>query len=137
MNRTVIILLLIIQQFAGIQELRAQKIIAVLSSPQKKIELTVLLDGSGIPWYVVRYAGDTVLRPSQLGIERNDAGFSKGLTLVSVSPVQYVKDSYVMMSAKRKNCSYKANKKTVHFRNAGHQLMDIIFQLSDDGLAFR
>ena len=137
MNRTRIILLLLILQSAIVQELEAQKIIAALSSPRKKIELTVLLDGSGIPWYVVRYAGDTVLRPSQLGIERNDAGFSKGLTLVSVSPVQYVKDSYVMMSAKRKNCSYKANKKTVHFRNAGHQLMDIIFQLSDDGLAFR
>jgi alpha-glucosidase len=38
---------------------------------------------------------------------------------------------------KKLNCSYAANKRTFHLNSASGQKMDIIFQVSNDGVAFR
>ena len=42
-----------------------------------------------------------------------------------------------MFHGKQKNIDYKANQYTVHLKNKQGELIDIIFNLSDDGLAFR
>lgn len=42
-----------------------------------------------------------------------------------------------MLQGKRKNIAYSANQYTVRLKNSQGKLMNIIFQLSDDGIGFR
>jgi len=108
-----------------------------VTSPDKSITVQCQTDASGQPSYSIQYKGATVLEPSKLGIVRSDADFSKALTLISSSPVTLVKDSYKLLTGKRQQNSYTANRQTVHFKNASGALVDIIWQISNDGVAFR
>lgn len=125
-------LLLLITGFS-----KAQKKLTDISSPDKKIIVSVSLDGAGKPSYSVNYNNEEVLRSSRLGLVREDGNFAEALSHISVSPIEKVNDQYRMINAKKENISYSANKRTVHLQNAGKQPMDIIFQVSNDGVAFR
>jgi hypothetical protein len=48
-----------------------------------------------------------------------------------------VKDNYEMLNAKKSHISYTANRKTISVKNSVGEKMNIIFQVSNDGLAFR
>lgn len=122
---------------ATTSNLYAQTKLATVASPDKKIEVTAWLGSEGKPLYSVSYGGESVLKPSKLGLICDDGDFSASLQLVSVSAVKKVTDNYRMINAKRERCVYNANKKEIRFRNAAKQLMDIIFQVSNDGIAFR
>lgn len=108
-----------------------------IESPDKKLRAFCTVETGGIIFYWVNNDREVVVRPSRLGIEMQDADFAYNLTLVSYSPVESVKDDYTITNAKKKNISYKANRQTFHFKNSAGQLMDIIFQVSNDGVAFR
>ena len=115
----------------------AQNSVVTIESPDKKILVKILVNKNGQPNYTVSYDNEMVLKSSALGLIRTDGDFSKNLKLSSSSPVENIIDNYQMIYAKRKNCTYHANKKTLHFHNASNQALDIIFQLSNDGVAFR
>ncbi|MCU7550180.1 glycoside hydrolase family 97 protein [Chitinophagaceae bacterium LB-8] len=108
-----------------------------ISSPDKKIRINVSLDPAQQAFYTITYNNETVLEPSKLGVKRQDADFSTGLSLVSSSAIEKVTDSYQLVSGKRTKNQYLANKKIFHFRNAGNDAIDVIFQVSNDGVAFR
>jgi alpha-glucosidase len=108
-----------------------------VSSPDKSIQVTCTLDASGKPMYSVKYKGSLVLEPSQLGLVRADGDFSKSLTQTKVDPVTIVKDKYRLVTGKRQNNVYTANRQVIHYKNATGGLMDLIWQLSNDGVAFR
>jgi alpha-glucosidase len=113
----------------------AQSVYTV-NSPDGKIKLQFGIN-SKQAYYNIEYAGSPVLANSQLGLVRDDADFATSLSLQSASAVQTVKDSYTIKNAKRLACSYKANKRVFRVKNAAGAAMDIIFQVSDDGVAFR
>lgn len=129
-----IILFVLIIIAAGRYTVSAQvKII----SPDKKIVVTVSVADKGKITYSI-HAGETeVLKPSTLGIIRTNSDFSTGLSLINASPVQKTEDHYTMIFAKRKLNTYKANKRVIHFKNSAGGLLDIVFQVSNDGVAFR
>jgi alpha-glucosidase len=108
-----------------------------VSSPDKSIQVTCTLDASGKPMYSVKYKGSLVLEPSQLGLVRADGDFSKSLTQTKVDPITIVKDKYRLVTGKRQNNVYTANRQVIHYKNATGGLMDLIWQLSNDGVAFR
>src|SRR5687768_2716285 len=110
--------------------------VGTIKSPDGKIEARVSLS-SGLLTYSVAAQNETVLKPSSLGIIREDADLSKELVFLSSTPVQKVTDNYKMLYAKKRNISYQANKKVYHLRNAKNDLLDVIFQVSNDGVAFR
>jgi len=116
-------------------QLNAQTL-PLVKSPDGKIEVSVSLS-SGLLNYRVSLQNETVLKPSSLGIIREDADLSKTLIFLSSTPVQKVTDNYKMLYAKKRNISYQANKKVYHLRNAKNDLLDVIFQVSNDGVAFR
>lgn len=87
--------------------------------------------------YAIQYKGSAVLESSTLGVVRADADFSKSLAITGVSPVGSVKDSYRLVTGKRQLNVYTANRQVVHYKNASGALMDIIWQVSNDGVAFR
>lgn len=105
-------------------------------SPDKKITVTTGVR-EGRAWYRVQYQGKEVLQPSGLGIERQDERFVDGLVLKGISPAEKVKDDYHMVNAKKSTIQYRANKRILHLQNASGNKLDIIFQVSNDGVAFR
>lgn len=114
----------------------AQKKISV-NSPNKKLGIQCSIDTDGKVYYSVSFYGAVLLQPSRLGIIREDADFSTGLSLVAASAIQPVKDSYTSFNAKKSRINYAANKRIISLKNAGGQKMNIIFQVSDNGVAFR
>ncbi|HEY4787676.1 MAG TPA: glycoside hydrolase family 97 catalytic domain-containing protein [Bacteroidales bacterium] len=109
---------------------------AEVSSPDKKIMVRFDLN-EGNATYSVFFAGKQILAPSKLGIVREDEDFSTKLTLESASNVETVTDNYTLGYGKKLNCSYTGNKRIFHVKSASGQKMDIIFQVSNDGVAFR
>ncbi len=108
-----------------------------LSSPDGKISVYFRISGDKNACYRVEFAGNAVIGESKLGIIREDEDFSNGLSLDSELDVEAVKSDYKMPQGKKRLCSYKANKGTFHLKNANGKKMDIIFQVSNDGVAFR
>jgi hypothetical protein len=108
-----------------------------ITSPDKKITVQVAVNADGGIRYSVRANQQEVLRSSSLGLISNSADFSKGNILLEAKPVQLVNDAYTMIYAKKKQTSYKANKRTIRFQNSDKQILDVIFQVSNDAVAFR
>ncbi|WP_443938968.1 glycoside hydrolase family 97 catalytic domain-containing protein [Pedobacter sp. MW01-1-1] len=107
-----------------------------LSSPNKELAVRISNDKNALSYTVTRN-GQLVLAKSSLGIVREDGNFAQNLKMISASPNEVVKDVYTLYNGKRRNNQYLANKKTYHLQNPKGQNMDIIFQVSNDGVAFR
>ncbi len=111
----------------------AQSVYTV-TSPNKKIVLSCDMNSNT---YTVAYGGQMVLRPSKLGIVRADEDFSKGLKTLAVSKPTLITDSYTMVNAKRKQITYRATQRIIETTTINGKKMNIIFRISDDGVAFR
>lgn len=110
---------------------------SVLASPDTNIQVSIYLDQQQVPRFSVSYQGQVVLQESQLGIALADADFTRDLTLIQKSPQTTVSDSYELWAGKKSQVSYNANEQTFSFVNADQHKLDIIFRVSDDGVAFR
>ncbi len=108
-----------------------------IPSPDGNLKVDFQLNADGVPLYSIELNGNVVLVPSELGLVRIDQEFDGGLTLVKTSGVETVKDDYTMITGKRRECSYRANRRTFTLKNSNSQTMQIIFQVSNDGVAFR
>jgi hypothetical protein len=104
----------------------AQSSNVTISSPDKSIQVTCTLDASGKPMYSVQYKGTVVLEPSQLGLVRADGDFSKALTQTGSDPITIFKDKYRLVTGKRQNNIYTANRQVIHYKNATGGLLDLI-----------
>jgi hypothetical protein len=107
-----------------------------VKSPNKKLAIRFEVS-HGNALYSVYFDGKMILAPSKLGIIREDEDFSTKLVHETTTEVETIKDSYTLGYGKRLNCSYTGNKQVFHLKNANGHQMDIIFQISDDGVAFR
>jgi alpha-glucosidase len=106
-------------------------------SPDGHIRVEVQLDSDGSPHYSVALDDKVVLEPSRLGLKRDDADFSQGLSLKSSSASERIEDAYELLTAKRRHNHYIANRKTFHFEEFSGKKLDVIFQVSNDGVVFR
>ncbi|HRS52247.1 MAG TPA: glycoside hydrolase family 97 catalytic domain-containing protein [Candidatus Marinimicrobia bacterium] len=108
-----------------------------IKSPDAKITVNFWLLPSGEPVYSVNHSGQTVILPSKLGIVRSDENFATGLKIDSASAVKLISDQYTLLHGKRINCSYTGNRRVFYLSNANAKPVEIIFQISNDGVAFR
>ncbi|KPL20343.1 MAG: hypothetical protein AMS23_11165, partial [Bacteroides sp. SM1_62] len=110
----------------------------LVASPDGKGQVEITLDSLKSPVYSVFFNGETVVHPSRLGIALADERyiFLKDLDFEQVSD-EVVHDEYTAVAGKKKHCSYRANERTIAFRNASGNLMELIFRVSDHGVAFR
>jgi hypothetical protein len=111
--------------------------VARVESPDRRLVVEFSLTDAGGPVYVIQRDGRPVLRESRLGLVRDDADFTRGLRLHGSSPVETVRDRYEILTAKRRVNTYVANRQVFHLQTAAGRPMDIIFQVSNDGVAFR
>lgn len=110
------------------------QVIYSISSPDKNIQVTCM---PGQATYNVNYKGEMILKDSKIGVTREDEDFSKNLKVIKASSPRIVKDNYVMINAKKKNISYTANQLLIETKTTSGDKMNIIFQVSNDGVAFR
>ena len=106
----------------------------IVYSPDKNIAVTI--DASQL-FYNVKYKDKTVIKNSKLGILREDEDFTKDLKLVKSAQIKTIQDNYVMLNAKRKDITYTANQIKIETKSTSGKLMNIVFQVSNDGVAFR
>jgi hypothetical protein len=109
----------------------------LVKSPNGLVTVEFFVDEDGIPEYNILYKNFIVMKNNKLGLKRDDADFSKNLKLVSASDVKKIKDNYKLLHGKKINCSYVGNNRVFHLKNFVNKDIDIIFQVSDDGVAFR
>ncbi|WP_269686283.1 glycoside hydrolase family 97 protein [Flavobacterium lacustre] len=114
-----------------------KKVDYIFVNTDKTIQITFRLDTNKSPYYTVRYHNKTVINASNLGIIREDGNFHTNLKIVSVSKPRPIKQTYSMLQGKQKNIAYSANQYTVSLKNSQGKSMNIIFQLSDDGIGLR
>jgi hypothetical protein len=108
-----------------------------VGSPDGRLGIAFYIDTAGAPRYQLLLDGKSVLQESRLGLVRDDSDFSKGLKLAVESKTEAVKDHYEILTAKRRVNDYRANRKVFHLVTGSGRKMDIIFQVSNDGVAFR
>lgn len=108
-----------------------------VSSPDGRISVDVGLNTDGSPTYVVSREGTIVLRESRLGLLRDDADFTAHLKPTGESSVAPVEDNYEVLTAKRRKNTYRANRREFGFATPNGEQLEIVFQVSNDGVAFR
>jgi len=109
-----------------------------IASPDGRVAAQFFLNADGSPRYRVLLDGRAVLRESRLGLVRDDADFSHGLRFLGALPAaERILDRYEILTAKRRLNTYAANRRVIHLAGAGGEACDIIFQVSNDGIAFR
>lgn len=106
-------------------------------SPNGRLVVEFNLTADGAPRYAIQLDGRTVLQDSRLGLIRDDADFSNSLRLTSASPTEPLSERYEILTAKRRVNTYRANRKVFHLETTSGQKIDITFQVSNDGVAFR
>jgi len=102
-------------------------------SPDNSIVVTCEVENAV---YYITYRNQKVLDRSSIGIVRDDDDFSQHLTLIRVTPPQVVEDRYTVIGKKRE-ISYTATQRVIETKTASGKRMNIIFRVSNDGVAFQ
>ena len=106
-----------------------------VSSPDGRLDVKVE-SISGVPSYTVLYDEKTFLGPSPLGLETNVGDFREGMELSSVE-TSSVSDDYSLPNIKKSEVHYRAQKAVFTFSKDGKPAFDVVFQVSDNDIAFR
>ncbi len=112
----------------------AQKEIT-LYSPDKNITVQIQ-NTEGKLYYSVKKDGHMILQPSQLGVDFISEVFSRDISITKVSGPVAVQETYSTKNAKKHLIHYMARKTVITVKNSNGLRADLIFQLSNDGLAF-
>ena len=116
-----------------------------VSSPNGLVSVTVFQGRLDSPYkeennlyYKVMLDGIEVLAFAPLGVMRGpEAGsFITNLAFVN-QHVEVINEIYPMISGKKSSHHNHANEKTLTFKNAEGNIMEVIFRAYDDGVAFR
>ena len=107
-----------------------------VASPDGKLVVTVN-DNNGKPTYQVSLDGKVFLENSALGLNTNIGDFTQGMTMSEASEVKAINDSYQLDRIKKSHVDYHANQQVMTFTKDGKKVYDIIFQVSDNDVAFR
>jgi len=106
-------------------------------SPDGHLVLSYELQAGEVPSYRMLLDGREILGSSKLGLLRDDDDFTKGLRVLREEPVVEVADDYSLPGSKRLLNHYRARRLVVHLASSKGKPMDLEFQVSNDGAAFR
>lgn len=108
----------------------------VVRSPDGSVAVQFSLE-QGRPRYSIWLDGRQVLTPSPLGLVLSNGDLEQGLAWVGASETEPVSDDYTLMHGKQSRVQYRANRRVVRLQNSQGQPLEVILQVSNDGLAFR
>jgi alpha-glucosidase len=104
-------------------------------SPNQTLQI-ILSNENGKLSYKISSAGDVIIKPSQLGIERNDETFSDNLSFVKTSSKK-IDEHYTLKIGKQKENHAVANETSIAFKNTNGAIINIDLRAYNDGVAFR
>ncbi|WP_116789068.1 glycoside hydrolase family 97 protein [Flavobacterium psychrotrophum] len=107
------------------------------ASPDGKLTVDFGVNKKEQAYYLVKNNKTVVIDTSYIGLVRKDANFFEHLHVASIGDSEKVTDSYTMLQGKKKDITYTANQKVLHLENKDGQKMDVIFNVSEHGLAFK
>jgi len=105
-----------------------------VSSPNGQLQVTVTEAGGRVTYSAV-LDGLQVIEPSALGLKTSLGDLTKGLMLKG-SRQESVSHHYQMRGTKASEADYQANRLIVDCQNADNFQFSIIFQVSDNDIAF-
>jgi hypothetical protein len=108
---------------------------AIVYSPDKQLMVSVTLS-DGRPSYSVTYKGKPMLDNSPLGLQTNEGDFSTAMKFLGKAESNIDK-SFTQDRIKTSQIHYVANVLTLHFENAKQKKISIVFQVSNNDIAFR
>ncbi|RZL02089.1 MAG: glycoside hydrolase family 97 protein, partial [Pedobacter sp.] len=108
---------------------------AVILSPDKQLKVNLLVL-EGKPVYSVTYKGKTMLENSPLGLKTNEGDFSLEMKYLNKAESNVSKD-YNQEKIKKSQIQYRANKLTCTFENAQKKQISVVFQVSNNDVAYR
>ena len=106
-----------------------------VQSPDGRMTVDVQVH-HGQATYSIVYDGKQILLPSRLGLSTNIGDYTNGLALRSVR-TDRVERHYDMMRTKASHSDYIANRMVVTLQNAEAHTVDVVFQVSNNDVAFR
>jgi hypothetical protein len=107
----------------------------IVKSPDGKLAVLVSAD-NGMPQYSVTYNEKTYIEKSPLGLKTNAGDFSSGLTFEK-SNSQKIEESYQLRNIKKSSVHYMANEAVFSFTKEGTSVLDVIFRVSNNDVAFK
>jgi hypothetical protein len=108
-----------------------------LTSPDRHISVRLNATADGALTYSIARDGKPVLLASELGLQLAGADLGSSLSVVNTSKLQLITDNYQMAVGKKRDITYRANEQIYSVQNQRQQKMDIVFRVSNDGVAFR
>lgn len=108
---------------------------SVVSGPDGKLSVKVGIE-SGKPYYTVTYGDQVILENSPLGLNSTLGSYQDGMSFVSEAS-EKVSKSYVQDRIKTSSVKYNANRLVYTVKNEKGAEMDIVFQVSDNDVAFK
>lgn len=111
--------------------------LGAVASPNGDLRVEMSRNADGQPLWRLLREGREVIAPSPLGLVGDSTDLSHGLDFVSAGETEAVADDYELLPAKRRHNRYRTNRRVFHWRDAKGNALDIVWQVSDDGAAFR
>jgi len=108
-----------------------------IASPDGRTVVTVS-DTDGVPSYSVTFDGKAFILPSPLGLNTNIGNYTTGMSMTGgPTASQQIHDSYSLPNIKKSKVDYHANHQEFTFGRDGKNIFDVIFEVSDNNVAFR
>lgn len=107
-----------------------------ITSPDGKLVVTVFIE-NGSPFYSVNLSNKQFLEKSPLGINTNIGDFSSELTLNDTVAIKKITDSYSLPNIKKSRVDYEASEGVLTFSKSGRKVIDVIFRVSNNDVAFK
>ena len=111
--------------------------IAQIASPDGNVEVRVALDARGQPSYSVQLGGATLVEPSPLGFATTVGRWTRNLEVQSTGTAERATDRYRLLHGKSSQNRYVARRRVVQLANAEGLTLELIFQVSNDGVVYR
>lgn len=108
-----------------------------ITSPDNKIRIQFQLTQQGEATYLIYFNQELVLKTSRLGLLIDKEDFARGLELIKADQIEEINDKYELHTGKKTLINYTAHRRTIQLRNSSGKKINVIFQVSDDGVAFR
>ena len=106
-----------------------------VSSPDGRLQVTISCQ-DGHAAYSVSYDGREVVRPSALGLKTNLGDFTHGLSMQEKTSQMPIDTRYKLTRSKCSDVHYQSNRLQVDFLTEKKIPMSIIFQVSNNDVAF-
>jgi len=114
-----------------------QNTTASLTSLNNDITVNFGVDAKQHAFYQIRKNKQLIIDISVLGLVRKDEEFFDGMKIIAISKPSKIQDFYTMLQGKKSEIRYTANQRIMHLKNANGKKMDIVFNVSNDGFAFK